>query len=100
MKQTGITTGTAQVQKTVFLGTARILRKDLEIQGYWLWLDFNSIFQYSFTVCQLNNNNLLEHVKITGFTHCRYDIQAAMRIVEVGMKKSNAKKKKNHSGKE
>ena len=30
-KQTGITVGTAQVQKTVLLGTARILRKVLEI---------------------------------------------------------------------
>ena len=39
---------------------------------------------------------VLEHVKITGFTHCRNVIQAAMKIVgeEVGMKKSNAKKKK------
>ena len=36
-----------------------------------------------------------EHVKITGFTHCRNVIQAAMKIVgEVGMKKSNAKKEK------
>ena len=33
-------TGTAQVQKTVLLGMARILRKVLEV----LWLDFNSIF--------------------------------------------------------
>ena len=41
-------------------------------------------------------NKVLEHVKITGFTHCRNVIQAAMRIAgeEVGMKKSNAKKKK------
>ena len=41
-------------------------------------------------------NKVLQHVKITGFTHCRNVIQAAMRIVgeEVGMKKSNAKKKK------
>ena len=41
-------------------------------------------------------NKVLEHVKITGFTHCRNVIQAAMKIVgeEVGMKKSNAKKKK------
>ena len=31
LKQIGITTGTAQVQKTVLLGTARILRKVLEI---------------------------------------------------------------------
>ena len=31
LKQIGITVGTAQVQKTVFLGTARILRKVLEI---------------------------------------------------------------------
>ena len=39
---------------------------------------------------------MLEHVKITGFTRCRNVIPAAMRIVgeEVGMKKSNAKKKK------
>ena len=39
---------------------------------------------------------MLEHVKITGFTHCRNAIQTAMKIVgeEVGMKKSNAKKKK------
>ena len=51
LKQIGITAGTAQVQKTVLLGTARILRKVLEIQGYWLWLDFSSNFQYSFTVC-------------------------------------------------
>ena len=51
LKQTGITAGTAQLQITVLLGTARILRKVLEIQDYWLWLDFNSIFQYSFTVC-------------------------------------------------
>ena len=41
-------------------------------------------------------NKVLEHVKITGFTHCRNVIQAAMKIVgeEVGMKKSNANKKK------
>ena len=33
-------------------------------------------------------NKVLEHVKITGLTHCRNVIQAAMRIVgeEVGMK--------------
>ena len=31
VKQIGITVGTAQVQKTVLLGTARILRKVLEI---------------------------------------------------------------------
>ena len=30
LKQIGITAGTAQVQKTVLLGTARILRKVLE----------------------------------------------------------------------
>ena len=30
---------------------------------------------------------LLEHVKITGFTHCRKVIQATMKIVDVGMKK-------------
>ena len=41
-------------------------------------------------------NKVLEHIKITGFTHCRNVIQVAMRIVgeEVGMKKSNTKKKK------
>ena len=50
LKQIGITAGTAQVQKTVLLGMARILTRVLEIEGYWLWLDFNSIFQYSFTV--------------------------------------------------
>ena len=39
---------------------------------------------------------VLKHVKITGFTHCRNVIQAAMRIVgeEIGMKESNTKKKK------
>ena len=39
---------------------------------------------------------VLEHVKITGFTHCRNVIQAAMKIIveEVGMKKSNAKNTK------
>ena len=31
LKQIGTTAGTAQVQKTVLLGMARILRKDLEI---------------------------------------------------------------------
>ena len=31
LKQIGITAGTAQVQKTVLLGTARIFRKVLEI---------------------------------------------------------------------
>ena len=31
LKQIGITVGTGQVQKTVLLGTARILRKVLEI---------------------------------------------------------------------
>ena len=31
LKQVGIRAGTAQVQKTVLLGTARILRKVLEI---------------------------------------------------------------------
>ena len=46
----GITGATAQVQKTVLLGTAKILRKVLEIQGYWLWLDFSILFWYSFTV--------------------------------------------------
>ena len=40
LKQIGITVGIAQVQKTVLLGMARILRKVLEV----LWLDFNSIF--------------------------------------------------------
>ena len=41
-------------------------------------------------------NKVLEHIKITGFTHCSNIIQAAMRIVgeEVGVKKSNAEKKK------
>ena len=39
---------------------------------------------------------MLEHVKIADFKYCRNVIQAAMRIVaeEIGMKKSNAKKKK------
>ena len=31
LKEIGITVGTAQIQKTVLLGTARILRKVLEI---------------------------------------------------------------------
>ena len=57
LKQIGITAVTAQVQKTVLLGTTRILRKVLEIYGYWLWLDFSSIFQYSFTVCELSNDD-------------------------------------------
>ena len=42
-------------------------------------------------------NKVLEHAKITGFRHCKYIIPAAMRIVvgeAAGMKKSNAKKKK------
>ena len=36
LKQIGITVGTIQVQKTVLHGTARILRKVLEISGDWL----------------------------------------------------------------
>ena len=51
LKQIGIAVGTAQVQKTALLGTARILRKVLEIEGCCLWLDFNSNFRCSFTVC-------------------------------------------------
>ena len=47
LKQIGITAGTAQVQKPVLLGTAEVLRK---FTGYWLWADFNIVFQYSFTV--------------------------------------------------
>ena len=41
-------------------------------------------------------NKVLEHVKIPGFKHCRNVIRAAMGVLgeEVGMKKSNAKKKK------
>ena len=40
-------------------------------------------------------NKVLEHVKVTGFTHRRNVRQVTMRIVgEVGMKKLNAKKKK------
>ena len=41
-------------------------------------------------------SKVLEHVKITDFIDCRNIIHAAMKIVgeEVGMKKSNAKKKK------
>ena len=39
---------------------------------------------------------MLEHVKITAFTHCKKVIQVAMRKVgkEVGIEKSNAKKPK------
>ena len=51
LKHIGITAGTEQVQKIVLLGMAKILRKVLEIYNYWLWLDFNIIFQYSLTVC-------------------------------------------------
>ena len=51
LKKVGITAGTAKVQKAVLLGTARILRKFLEIYGCWLWLDFNSNFKYNFTAC-------------------------------------------------
>ena len=51
LKHIGITARKAQVQKTGLLGTATILKNVLEISGYWLWLDFNSIFQYSFTEC-------------------------------------------------
>ena len=51
LKEIGIAAGTAQVQKTVLLRTVRILRKVLEIEDYWLLLDFNSMFQSSFTLC-------------------------------------------------
>ena len=41
-------------------------------------------------------NKVLEHVKITAFTHCKKVIQAAMTKVgkEVSIEKSNAKKPK------
>ena len=44
----------------------------------------------------IKTNKVLEYAKITGITHCRNVMQASMKIVgeEVGMKKSNAKKKK------
>ena len=47
-------------------------------------------------------NKVLEHVKITGLTHCRNVQQVAMKIVgeEVGMNKQMQKRKRNHSGKE
>ena len=51
LKEIGITAEIGKVQKIVLLGTARILRKALEIYGYWLWLDFERIFQYRLTVC-------------------------------------------------
>ena len=51
LNQIGITVGAVKVQKTVLLRTARILRNVLEIEGYCLWLDFNSLFQYNFSVC-------------------------------------------------
>ena len=40
--------------------------------------------------------NVLEHIKVTGFTYFKNVIKAAMKIVGeyVGMKKSNAKKEK------
>ena len=38
LKETSITAEIRQVQKTVLLGTARILRKVLEIYGCWLSL--------------------------------------------------------------
>ena len=44
---------------------------------------------------------VLEYVKTTGFAHCRNFTQAAMRVVreEVGMKRSNTKKKQEHFSK-
>ena len=51
LKEIDITAETGQVQKTVLLGTARILSMVLEIYCSRLWLDFERIFQYSFTVC-------------------------------------------------
>ena len=48
LKQIGITAGTAQVQRTVLLGTARILRKVLEIKCCG---SISSFFKYSFNVC-------------------------------------------------
>ena len=38
-------------QKTVLLGTARILRKVVQISGYWLWLDFNSSISSIVLLC-------------------------------------------------
>ena len=53
LKQTGITSEIGQVQRTVLLGIATIFRKVLEIERFWLWLDFEINFQYSFTVLAL-----------------------------------------------
>ena len=51
LKEIGVTAVIRQIQKTVLLETARILRKVFEIYGCWLWLDFERIFQYSLAVC-------------------------------------------------
>ena len=46
LKVIGVALEVGQVQKTVLSGTARTLKKVLEIHGCWLWLDlreFSSI---------------------------------------------------------
>ena len=45
LKEIGVTAEIGQVQKTVLLGTARTLRKVLEIYDGWLCLHFEIIFQ-------------------------------------------------------
>lgn len=51
LKDTGIIVEIGQVQKTLLLETAGILRKVLNILGCWLWFDIKRVFQFSFTVC-------------------------------------------------
>ena len=50
LKQTGITAEIGQVQKTVLLGTAGILRKVSKSKPAGCGLILR-VFQYSFTVC-------------------------------------------------
>ena len=75
------------------------LREALEIDDFGkmeVYLKYGEKEKIKEEVIEMNKVLQYVYVKITGFTHCRNVIQAAMKIVgeEVGMKKSNAKKKK------
>ena len=75
------------------------LREALEIDDFGkmeVYLKYGEKEKIKEEVIEMNKVLQYVYVKITGFTHCRNVIQAAMKIVgeEIGMKKSNAKKKK------
>ena len=50
LRETGTTAEIGKVYETISSGATRILRTVFQIYGCCLWLDFEKIFHYSFTV--------------------------------------------------